>query len=201
MVQEFIICWLFLWLKFIDRAIIRHVLKPFLLLLLVLLPDALDAIPMLPHAFIYGILLLACSWVNAEYLQSFRGRRSLILREVPFLDVQAVHDSLDSHDLLFDFWDVSDGHNLGFQVLKFFDEALLEVCLEEFLLTDDPAILVKMVLYRLKEIGDLRHLLLHYFMSLVIHEDFFQCLKLFLEALVFLNKDHFWREFLPTRVL
>jgi hypothetical protein len=107
-----------------------------------LLPEALDAVPVLPDGFIYGIFLLACSGVDAEYLQSCRRRRSLILREVPFLDVQAVHDPLDSHDLLLDFRDVSDGHYLSFQVLEFFDESLLEVGLEEFLFANDPAILV-----------------------------------------------------------
>ena len=161
-----------------------------------LLPDALDALPMLSDGFIYGTLLLACSGVDAEYLQSGRGRRSLILREVPLLDVQAVHDPLDSHDLLLDFRDVSDGHDLGLQVQELFDEALLEVGLEELLLANDPAILVEVVLYRLKEVGDLRDLLLHLLVRLVIHEDFFQGLELFLKPLVFLNEDHFWREFL-----
>jgi hypothetical protein len=107
-----------------------------------LLPEALDAVPVLPDGFIYGIFLLACSGVDAEYLQSCRGRRPLILGEVTFLDIQAVHDTLDSHDLLLDFRYVSDGHNVGFQVLEFFDEALLEVGLEEFFFANDPAILV-----------------------------------------------------------
>jgi hypothetical protein len=161
-----------------------------------LLPDAFDALPILPDGFIYGSLLLASSGVDAEYLQSGRGRRPLILREVPLLDVLAVHDPLDSHDLLLDFRDVSDGHNLGFQVQELFDEALLEVGLEEFLLANDPAILVEVVLYRLKEVGDLRDLLLHLLVRLVIHEDLFQGLELFLEPLVFLNEDHLWGEFL-----
>jgi len=120
-----------------------------------LVSEALDALPMLADGLIYGILLLTFGRVDAEYLHSSRGRGPLTLREVSLLDVQAVHNPLDRHDLLLDFRDVSDGHDLGFHFLEFFDEALLEVGLEEFLFPDDPAILVEVVLYRLKDMGDL----------------------------------------------
>jgi hypothetical protein len=36
---------------------------------------------------------------------------------------------------------------------------------------------------------------------LVINEDFFECLELFLEALVFLDKHNFWPEFLLSVLL
>lgn len=58
-----------------------------------------------------------------------------------------------------------------------------------------------MVLYRLKEVGDLRHFLLHLLVCFVIHEDFFECLELFLETLVFLDKHNFWPEFLLSVLL
>ena len=57
MVHGFVFHCLLLRVEFIERAVIRYVLKPLLLLLLMLLPDALDALPMLPDGFIYGILL------------------------------------------------------------------------------------------------------------------------------------------------
>jgi hypothetical protein len=129
-------------LEFIDGAVIRDILKPLLLLFLMLIPDALYALPMVADGLIYGILLLAFRRVDAEYLHSSRGRGPLTLRKVALLDVQTVHYPLDRHDLFLDFRDVSDGHYLGFHFLEFFDEALLEVGLEEFLFADDPAILV-----------------------------------------------------------